>query len=99
MPTTTVVTSKKFTLNLSDWWKGLIMAVGAPVIAIIQQSLNAGSFTVNWKTVFTVSLSAALIYLGKNFFDKPRIVVTDAPAATVQAVIDGDKEVKITNVP
>lgn len=97
MSNQTVVTSKRFNLNLSDWWKGLIMAVGAPVIAIIQQSLNAGTFTVNWKTVFTVSLSAALIYLGKNFFDAPRIVVTDAPPETVQAVKDGDATVKVVN--
>lgn len=91
----TVVTSKRFNLNLSDWTKSFIMAVGGAVFGLIQASIQSGSLDFDWKKIGLAALGAAVVYIGKNFFDAPRIVVTDAPPATIQAVKDGDKEVVI----
>jgi hypothetical protein len=89
----TKVTSSRFRLSLNDFWKGFLMAVGSPVIAIIIASLNAGELTVNWKQVATVGLAAGLMYLSKNFFDKPKVVITDQES--VAAVKNGTATVEL----
>lgn len=97
MPQQTVVTSSRFSLNLSDWAKSLVMAVGGAVFGLIQASIQSGSLDFDWKKIGLAALGAAVVYIGKNFFDAPRIVVTDAPPETVQAVKDGDATVKVVN--
>ena len=89
------VTSKQFSLSLNDFWKGLLIAIGSPVITILIQSLNTGELTFNWKAIATTGLSAGLMYLAKNFFDKPKVVISDA--ATVEAVKEGTSQVTVTN--
>ncbi len=90
-----VTTSKQFSLKLNDFWKGLIMAVGTPVIAILLTSLQANSFDINWKMVATTALSTLLVYLGKNFFTPSSIVVKDQ--AAVKAVESGNAELTMTH--
>jgi hypothetical protein len=92
----TTTTSKQFSLKLNDFWKGLIMAIGTPVIAIMLLALQAGSFNFDWKTIGTVAASALLTYLSKNFFTPSAIVVKDAPQAAVDAVNAGTSEVSVT---
>lgn len=67
-------TSSLFSLNLQDFAKGLIVAVGGAVIAAIQSSIQAGSLTFNWRVIGSVALAAGLSYLGKNFFTPAQIV-------------------------
>ncbi|WP_259071208.1 hypothetical protein HDF24_24105 [Mucilaginibacter sp. X4EP1] len=67
-------TSSLFSLNLQDFAKGLIVAVGGAVIAAIQSSIQAGSLTFNWQVIGSVALAAGLSYLGKNFFTPAQIV-------------------------
>lgn len=98
MANTVVTTSKKFSLNLNDWWKGLIMAVVAPVIKIIMDTINTGELTFNWLALGKLALAAGLAYLLKNFFDAPKIVVTGATNATVDAVKEGDANVTVGGV-
>lgn len=86
----TTVSSKQFTLNLSDFWKGLIMAVIGAVIGIITDSINQGNFEFNWAAIWKGALAAGLAYIAKNFFDKPKIVITNPDATSVQQVIDGE---------
>ncbi|AMR33953.1 hypothetical protein A0256_22140 [Mucilaginibacter sp. PAMC 26640] len=57
-----------FSINLKDLTKGLIVAIGSAVITALQTTLQAGSFTVDWKSIGTVALAAGLSYLLKNFF-------------------------------
>lgn len=64
-------TSNLFALNLRDLGKGLLMAVLTPAIVIIQQSLEAGVFTLDWKSLGLASLAGGVAYLVKNFFTKP----------------------------
>ena len=55
-------------LNLNDIFKGLLMAVLTPVVVIIQQSLDAGLFVFEWKSIGLAALSGGDAYLVKNFF-------------------------------
>jgi len=58
-------------LNFNDILKGLLMAVLAPAIVIIEQSLSSGVLTFDWKTIALASLGGGVGYLIKNFFTKP----------------------------
>lgn len=87
--------SKRFTLNLNDFWKGLLVAVGGAVFQVILDVINSGSLTFDWAAIGRTALLAGLGYLGKNFFDKPKIVVTDVKNDTIEAVKDGTAEVKV----
>ncbi len=93
----TTVTASKFSLKLNDWWKGLILAVLAPALKVIIDSINEGSLAFNWGSLWKVSVAAGLAYLLKNFFDSPKVVMTGATPEQVQAVKDGAAEVKIVS--
>ena len=93
---TTTTTSKQFTLNLNDFWKGLIMAVGGAVFQIIVDTINSGNLTFDWSAIWKTALGAAVVYLGKNFFTSSAIVVKDVPKETVEAVKEGDAKVTVT---
>jgi hypothetical protein len=58
----------KYSLKVKDFLKGLLMAVGTPVLLIIQQSIAAGSLTFNWQQIGMVAAAAGLLYLTKNYF-------------------------------
>ncbi len=90
-----VTTSKQFSLKLPDFWKGLIMAVGTPVIAIMLAALQAGSFKFDWKMIGTVAASSFLVYISKNFLTPSSIVVKDQ--AAVKAVESGNAELTMTH--
>ena len=60
--------SKKFRLGIKDAVQGLIIAIAAPCITIIQTSLDAGSLAINWQLVGVTAISAAVAYLAKKFF-------------------------------
>lgn len=92
---TTVTTSKQYTLNLNDWWKGLLVAVITPIITIIMTSLQAGSLTFNWVAIGTTALAALLAYIMKNFLTPGKIMVSGASDAVVEAVKNGDTDVKV----
>jgi hypothetical protein len=60
--------SNLFTLNWRDFINGFVMAVLAPVVVTIQQSIVAGSLTFNWTLIGVTALGGALGYIIKNFF-------------------------------
>jgi len=72
-------TSPLFRLDLRDAAKGLIVAVGGAVITLIENSISAGTFQLDWKKIGMAALAAGLAYLVKNFFT-PSQVVTPAPS-------------------
>jgi hypothetical protein len=92
----TTVTSKQFSLKLNDFWKGLIMAVGTPIAAIMLLALQAGSFDFDWKTIGTVGAAALLTYLVKNLLTPSAIVIKDATEAQLNAVKEGTAEISVT---
>ena len=65
--------SKKFRLGAKDIIHGLILAIAAPCVAIIQTSLDAGSLSVNWKLVGLTAISAGIAYLAKKFFQNDKV--------------------------
>lgn len=95
MPTT-VVTTKRFNLNMSDWVRGLLVAVVTGPITIILDSLNQGTLTFNWKMIATVALSAGLSYILKNWLMTPNEITIKNPSnEQVQAVNEGDATAKV----
>lgn len=61
-------TSNFLSLNWLDLGKGLLMAVLTPVVVIVQQSLEAGVFTLDWKSIGLAAVGGGVAYLVKNFF-------------------------------
>ena len=62
--------SKPYSLNWKDIGKGLIMAVGVPLIVKLAEVMGAPGFdfaTFQWSTFITIGLSAFVMYLAKNF--------------------------------
>ena len=60
-------TSKFLNLDFADILKGLLMAILTPAVVIIQQSLELGILTFEWKSIATASIGGGLAYLLKNF--------------------------------
>jgi hypothetical protein len=75
-------------LNWQDLGKGLIMAVGGAVFAVIQTSISAGVFVLNWADIWHTALAAIVVYLGKNVFTPTPKVIQIDPSKT--SVIDSD---------
>ena len=62
-------------LNIRDFLKGIVLAVLVPALLAIQQSLQAGELTINWRALGIAAVAAFIGYLIKNFF------TNDIPAA------------------
>jgi hypothetical protein len=58
-------------LNLRDFIKGALMAILTPVLFAVQQSLDAGVLTLEWKKLGMIALGAFVGYLIKNWLQKP----------------------------
>jgi hypothetical protein len=64
----------RYSLKLRDWLKAAIMAIGAPVLTFLLDSLNAENFVFNWGKLATVAASAGIVYILKNFFTDDMVV-------------------------
>ena len=60
--------SKFLSLNWLDIGKGLVMAILTPAAVIVQQSIEAGTFTFDWKVIGLAAVGGGFAYLVKNFF-------------------------------
>ena len=60
--------SQFLSLGAKDFLRGLLMAILVPFFTIVQQSLEAGVITFEWKSIAIASLAGAVAYLTKNFF-------------------------------
>lgn len=75
-----VIENNKFSLHLNDWLKALLIAVGAPVadyiISVLQAYLTGGgAIDLDWRRALSIAVSAALIYITKNFFSKSTVTI------------------------
>lgn len=84
-----ITVQKQYSLNLKDALKGLIIAIGTPVLATIEQSLEAGTLTFNWKLIGITALSATVMYLTKNYFSPTATVITKQTDAEKPVVNNG----------
>lgn len=53
-------------IKISDFWRGLIVAVATVLPTIILESVGRGSLTFNWKMIVLAALSGGLGYILKN---------------------------------
>lgn len=63
--------SKKFSLNLLDFGKGLIMAILVPVLLFLQEWADAGTMIWDWKGLVMAAFAGVIGYLIKNYFSAP----------------------------
>ena len=74
-----------FTLKFRDFLKGAILAILAPILVALQESLAAEHVVINWAKLGMVAVAAFIAYLGKNFF-------TDDTAAAVKTVQEAQEK-------
>lgn len=67
-------TSNLYSLNLQDATKGLCMAIGAAIFALIAESIQRGQFTFDFTAIWHTAVAATVAYLGKNFFTPAKII-------------------------
>lgn len=53
-------------LDWRDIGKGIVMAVLVPALLIVQQSLDRGELTFNWKAIAMAAIAGGVGYLLKN---------------------------------
>ena len=63
--------SEFLSIGTRDLLRGFVMAVLTPIFVIVQQSLEAGILTFNWRSITMAGIAGALAYITKNFFTKP----------------------------
>ena len=60
--------SKRFTLNLNDFWKGLILAALVAVLTAIKEMITIGGIVgIDWILVSNLTIISVIAYLLKQF--------------------------------
>jgi hypothetical protein len=80
--------SKFFQLNMSDFVKGLIIAVLTVIVTSVGDIIATGNFptAAQWKIIGLAALSAAIAYIIKNLLTNSQgQFLTVEPKATVTA--------------
>jgi len=71
-------------LNWQDFLKGLVVAVGGGIVAIVAPSIESGNFTFNWTIIWHTAAAAGLSYIAKNLFSPtPKKVEIDPSKTSV----------------
>lgn len=58
--------TKLWTIKLSDFWRGLIVAVVMAVLTVIYETIQKGSLEISWNSVLLAGIGAGISYLLKN---------------------------------
>lgn len=93
----TTTSSKRWSWNVQDVYKGLKVAVILPVLTIVQTSITAGSFSIDWREVGLAAAGGFVAYMIKNLLEPASIVITDPPPQQVEAVKEGKAEAQVVN--
>lgn len=89
-----IITSKIYSLNKSDLLKAALIATLTPVLVLIQNSLDSGSLTFDWKALGMAAIGGFLAYLTKNFFTPSKLIL---PVSVKDQIPDAiDNEIKET---
>jgi hypothetical protein len=76
--------SSFLTLNKYDLFKGLIMAIGSAIYAVVEPLLSNGIFSFDWKHIGAISLGTTIVYLIKNLLTPiPSKIEVDLGKTTV----------------
>jgi hypothetical protein len=63
--------SKLYSINWRDALRGLIIAVGSPVLVAAERIIDAGKMDFSWKSLVMIGIGGGITYLVKNFFTSP----------------------------
>jgi len=80
-----VLVDKQFSLQARDFLKGAIMAIGTPVLILVQELIP--NYDIN--IIYKAAISAIITYLLKNYFSAPSVTTVQPSNETAVAV--GDK--------
>ncbi len=58
--------TKLGSIQLSDWWRGLIVAIIIVPLTIILDSATTGSLVFDWKKIVAAALVGGIAYILKN---------------------------------
>lgn len=74
-------TSNLYSIDYRDILKAFLMAVLTPVLFIVEQTINSGQLTFNWKQIGMAAVGGGMAYIIKNFFTASTIkTAADSPA-------------------
>jgi hypothetical protein len=73
------ITSAFLRLNQNDFLKGLFMAIGGAVFALVAKSIEVEKFTFDFTSIWHTALAAAVVYLTKNLFTPAQLVMPAPP--------------------
>lgn len=68
------IVNKQFTLKVRDFVKGLLLSVFAGVIAVVYESVQAGSLDFNLEAIKLAAVTAFIGYLIKNLIEPTKTV-------------------------
>jgi hypothetical protein len=76
--------SSFLTLNKYDFFKGMVMAIGSAIYAVVEPLLSNGIFDINWRHIGAISFGTTIVYLFKNFLTPtPKTLEVDFEKTTV----------------
>jgi hypothetical protein len=58
--------SKLGTIQISDWWRGMIVAIITVPLTVIYDTALAGALTFDWKKIAAAALVGGIAYILKN---------------------------------
>jgi len=67
--------SSRWKLNARDLIQGLLMAIITPVIVVIQQSLDLGILTFDFKAIGMAAIAGALAYIVRKLPQSGKILI------------------------
>lgn len=92
---TTTTTSKRWTLNLRDLLRGLLVAVISGVLTALLPLLQDPEFIFKWRNIGVVAATTGISYLLKNWISPGEIVINNPTQANIEAVKMGTAEVTV----
>lgn len=92
---TTTTTSKRWTLNVRDLLRGLLLSVISGVLTALLPLLQEPDFIFKWKTIGIVAATTGISYLLKNWISPGEIVINNPGAGQIDAIKKGTAEVLV----
>jgi hypothetical protein len=59
--------TKLWTVKMSDWERGLVVAILTTPFTIIYDSVSTGTLTFDWKKIVAAAIAGGIGYILKNF--------------------------------
>lgn len=96
-PNIKVIANKQFWLNARDFIRGALIAIITAALTVIQNSVQDGAFSFKWKNVATISITAFIAYILKNWLS-PSTAVMELKTNDPKALSQQMKEASTINI-